>query len=333
MELRRLGKSELEVPVIMFGAWAIGGWLWGGTDDEEATLAIKKALDLGMTCIDTAPVYGFGHSEEIVGKAIKGRRDEAMIATKCGLRWDLEEGDFFFETKDNQGRPLKIYRNLRGDSIREECEASLKRLGIDVIDLYQCHWPDATNPLDETMEALVRLKEEGKIRAIGVSNFTPEMIGTCQEYGEVASDQPKYSLLFRDIEKDVLPFCRKHHIGLIVYGPLGQGLLTGKVTMDRKFSPGDLRTDQPWFQPKNRKRILDTLEKIKPIADEHGKTLAQLAINWVITEPGITSAIVGARTPKQVHENAKACDFRLSEDERQMIRGCFEELGEPEEES
>lgn len=160
MELRKLGKSELEVPVIIFGAWAIGGWLWGGTDDKKAVAAIHKALDLGMTCIDTAPVYGFGHSEEIVGRAIKGRRSEAIIATKCGLRWDSDIGEFFFETEDNRGKPLKIYRNLKKDSIRKECELSLKRFGVDVIDLYQCHWPDSTTPLDETMEALLRLKEE-----------------------------------------------------------------------------------------------------------------------------------------------------------------------------
>ncbi|HUU49475.1 MAG TPA: aldo/keto reductase [Nitrospinota bacterium] len=332
MELRKLGKSELEVPIIIFGAWAIGGWLWGGTDDEKAVSAIHKALDLGMTCIDTAPVYGFGHSEEIVGRAIKGRRDDVIIATKCGLRWDLEEGELFFETIDSRGKALKIYRNLKAHSIKEECELSLKRLSVDVIDLYQCHWPDSTTSPDETMETLLRLKEEGKIRAIGVSNFTTEMIKTCLKYGDVASDQPKYSLLFRDIEKDILPYCRKHDIGLIVYGPLGQGLLTGKVTMERKFNQGDLRIDQPWFQPKNRRRILDTLEKIKPIAKEHNATLAQLSINWVISEPGVTSAIVGARNPEQVIENAGASDFRLSKEERSIIKGCFEALGEPEEE-
>lgn len=332
MELRKLGKSELEVPVIIFGAWAIGGWLWGGTDDKKAVAAIHKALDLGMTCIDTAPVYGFGHSEEIVGRAIKGRRSEAIIATKCGLRWDSDIGEFFFETEDNRGKPLKIYRNLKKDSIRKECELSLKRFGVDVIDLYQCHWPDSTTPLDETMEALLRLKEEGKIRAIGVSNFTTEMMKACLEYGDVASDQPKYNLLFRDIEKDILPFCKKHDIGLIVYGTLGQGLLTGKVTMERKFPPSDLRIDQPWFKPRDRRRVLDTLEKVRPIAREHEKTLAQLSINWVISELGVTSAIVGARNPDQVIENAGASDFKLSEEERRIIKGHFEALGEPEEE-
>lgn len=332
MEFTRLGKSGLSVPAVIFGAWAIGGWLWGKSDDKEAVEAIQKSIELGSSCIDTAPIYGFGHSEEVVGKAIKGKRDKVLIATKCGLRWDCGDGEFFFDSKDNSGRDVKVYRNLKKDSLFKECDASLKRLGTDVIDLYQCHWPDSTTPLDETMEALLRLKEQGKIRAIGVSNFTPDMIETCLKSGDMASDQPKYSLLFRDIESDILPFCQRHDIGLIVYGPIGQGLLTGKVTLDRKFAKDDFRTGQPWFQPKNLKRILDTLEKIEPIAKEHGKTLAQLAINWVISEPGITSAIVGARTQKQVIENIGGVDFKLGEDERQLTRECFEELGEPEEE-
>jgi len=292
---------------------------------------MKRSIELGCNCIDTAPIYGFGHSEEVVGRAIKGKRDEVIIATKCGLIWDREEGEFFFETKDGSGKDLKIYRNLKKDSIVKECELSLKRLGIDTIDLYQCHWPDATTPLDETMEALLRLKEQGKIRAIGVSNFTPGMMSTCLRSGDIASDQPKYSLLARDIEKDVLPFCRKHDIGLIVYSPIGQGLLTGKVTPERKFAKNDFRLGQPWFQPKNLKRLLDTLEKIRPIADDHRATMAQIAVNWVIHEKGITSAIVGARNREQVEENVKASDFKLSEDERRTIRRCFEELGEPEE--
>lgn len=332
MEFKRLGKSGFSVPAVIFGAWAIGGWLWGKSDDKEAAEAIQKSIELGCTCIDTAPVYGFGHSEEVVGKAVKGKRDKVLIATKCGLRWDCGDGEFFFDTKDNSGRSVKVYQNLKKDSLFKECDASLKRLGTDVIDLYQCHWPDSTTPLDETMEALLSLKEQGKIRAIGVSNFTPDMIETCLESGDIASDQPKYSLLFRDIENDILPFCQKHDVGLIVYGPIGQGLLTGKVTLDRKFAEDDFRTGQPWFQPKNLKRILDTLEKIEPIAKEHGKTLAQLAINWVISEPGITCAIVGARTPEQVVENIGAVDFKLGEDERRLMRECFEELGEAEEE-
>lgn len=332
MEFKRLGKSNLSVPAVIFGAWAIGGWLWGKSDDQESIKAIQKSIELGCTCIDTAPIYGFGHSEEVVGRAIKGKRDQVLIATKCGLRWDCGDGEFFFETKDNSGNNVKIHRNLKKDSLFKECDASLKRLGTDVIDLYQCHWPDSTTPLDETMEALLSLKEQGKVRAIGVSNFTVEMMRACLRSGELASDQPKYSLLFRDIEKDILPFCRKNDVGLIVYGPIGQGLLTGKVTLDRKFAKDDFRKGQPWFQPKNLKRILDRLKKIEPIAKAYGRTLAQLVINWVISEPGITGAIVGARTQEQVVENVGAVGFKLDENERQLMRECFEELGEPEEE-
>jgi aryl-alcohol dehydrogenase-like predicted oxidoreductase len=219
---------------------------------------------------------------------------------------------------------------LKKDSILEECEASLRRLGVETIDLYQCHWPDKTTALEETMEALSLLLDQGKIRSIGVSNFTPEMMEECLRFAPIASDQPKYSLLERGIEKDILPFCLENHVGLIVYSPIAQGLLTGKVTMDRTFPEDDFRRGQPWFQPQNRRRVLEALDKVKPIADDHGVTLAQLAIQWTVSEPGVTSAIVGARNPKQVEENARAADFRLSDEERSTIRTVFENLCDPE---
>lgn len=329
MEQRQLGKSDVKVPPIVFGAWAIGGWMWGGTDDDDAIAAIHAAIDAGMNAIDTAPVYGYGHSEEIVGRAIKRRRHEVVIATKCGMRWDRQDGEFFFESKDADGNDTAIYRVLKADSIVEECERSLKRLGIDVIDIYQCHWMDNTTPVEETWEAMTKLVADGKIRAAGVSNFTTESMQTCMDIGLVASNQPPYSLLLRKIEDDVLPFCLKNDIGTLAYSPLQNGILTGKVTMDRTFPADDLRSRSPWYQPANRRRVLDALDAIKPIADGYGVTLGQLAINWTIGEPGVTVALVGARNPAQAKENAAAAEFSLTSDERATIRKTFEDLGDP----
>jgi aryl-alcohol dehydrogenase-like predicted oxidoreductase len=282
-----------------------------------------------MTTIDTAPMYGFGHSERIVGQAIKGRRDKVIVATKCGLVWDREEGERFFETKDDEGRPHVIYRDLKKDNVLRECELSLERLGVDCIDLYQCHWPDKTTPLKETMEAMVRLMDEGKIRAIGMSNFTPAMIEECRRHGPVHCDQPPYDMLGREAEEELLPYCAANGVGVIVYSPLHQGLLTGKVTMDRKFPHDDQRSWKPWFKPQNRERALEFLDKVRPIAEAHGKSLAQLAINWCLCQKGITGAIVGARTPEQVVENAGGAGWRLTKREVAQIHGWLEELGGP----
>lgn len=324
MEFRQLGNSALKIPVVSFGAWAIGGWSWGGTDDEEAIRAIRQAIDIGITCIDTAPIYGMGHSETVVGEAIAGRRNEVVVATKCGMRWDLEEGDFFFDTKTPDGRPARVFRNLRPHSIRHECEQSLRRLNIDCIDLYQCHWPDKTTPIDETMDALLKLQREGKIREIGVSNFSTDLMEQCLQKGRIASNQPRYNALQREAEQDVLPFCREHGIGVLAYSPLAHGLLTGKVTMDRQFPEGDLRREHALYQPESRRRVLDMLETWKPIAEAHDATLAQLAINWVISQPGVTTALVGARTPDQVVENARAARFQLTPEEQATLRRSLE---------
>lgn len=326
MEYRRLGLTEIQLPVVSFGAWAIGGWLWGGTDDEQAIRAIRRGVDLGVTCIDTAPVYGFGHSETIVGKAIEGIRDEVVIATKCGLRWDADEGEFFFDTVDRDGNLLKVYKNLKPASIKWECENSLRRLKVDVIDLYQCHWPDKTTPIEDTMEALMDLQREGKIRYFGVSNFTVEMMQTCLRKGRIESDQPKYNALERDIERDVLPFCRENNISVLAYSPLAQGLLTGKVTLDREFPKGDLRRDKAMFSISNRRRVLSMLEKVKPIADGYGITLGQLFIAWTVHQRGITTALVGARNEAQVEENAKAGSVKLSEGDIAQISKALAEM-------
>ncbi|MEE9288660.1 MAG: aldo/keto reductase [Bacteroidota bacterium] len=329
MKYRQLGTSELNVPVVMFGGWAIGGLWWGGADDENALAAIREALELGINCIDTAPAYGFGHSEKLIAEAVKGRRTEVIIATKCGLRWDLEEGDLFFEATDNTGKHVKVYRNLRHASVLEECNRSLKRLKTDYIDLYQCHWPDPSTGLDETLDALLELQKAGKVRAVGVSNFSPEMMETCRERVALASDQPRYSLLSRDTEKEVLPYCRSRNVGLIAYSPLEHGLLTGKFSADQELRHGEGRAQQPWFRMENRRRALTAINTVRPIAQELGMTVAQLAINWIISQPGVTSAIVGARNPRQVQENARTAEFTMSHQQLAFIRREFETLAEP----
>jgi len=329
VKYRQLGDSDLNVPVVSFGAWAIGGWRWGGTDDKAAVRAIQRAIDLGMTCIDTAAVYGQGHSETVVGKAVAGRRDKVVIATKCGLRWDCDDGEFAMDSVDNDGKAFRLYRNLRPESIRYEVDQSLRRLGIDRIDLYQCHWPDITTPLDETMGVLAELQQQGKIRHIGVSNYAVDMLERCMSMTHVVSVQPQYNALARDIEQDLLPFCREHGIGVLTYSSMAQGLLSGKVTMERVFPETDLRSKKRWFTPENRKRVLDMLLKTQPIADAHGATLAQVAIGWVVAQPGVTTALVGARNEQQVEENVKAAELELTDNDLRTIRTAVEELGAP----
>ncbi len=325
MQSRQLGNSDVKVSPVIFGAWAIGGWMWGGNEERDSIAAIRASIDNGANTIDTAAVYGMGYSEELVGRAIKGLRDKVVIATKCGMRWDTSEGSDPWQQKDNQGRDITIRRNAKPDSIMYECEQSLRRLGVDVIDLYQIHWPDTTTPVEESMRAMNRLKEQGKIRAIGVSNYDVQWLRAAMKVAPVASLQPPYSLIQRKIEKEILPFCRQNNIGVIVYSPLERGLLAGTVSPDRQFPPGDHRATHKYFTPENRKRVLAALEKVKPIAQRHRASLAQIAINWTIHEPGITAALVGARNADQAAHNAKAMSFTLASEERAAIRAAFDE--------
>jgi len=326
MEYRRLGRSDVQVSAVAFGAWAIGGWMWGGQDEAAALAALDKAIDLGVTTIDTAAVYGYGASEELVGKAVAGKRARVQILTKYGLRWDSDDGIFHFEWTDPKTGTRQIRKNARADSVVWECEQSLKRLGTDYIDLYQCHWRDESTPLEETMGAIDKLLKSGKIRAAGVSNFTVEDMRACDQIVPLASDQPPYSMINRGIEKDVLPHCRDNDVGVIVYSPLQRGLLTGKITEDYRFNEGDHRAGNPFFKPANVRRINAFLGRIRPIAEAHGATLAQLAINWTIHRPGVTAALVGARSPAQVEENAGAADFRLSGQEADRIDRLLDDL-------
>lgn len=328
MQLRQIGSSEIRATPVVFGAWAIGGWLWGGTDDEKAVEGIHAALDAGINAIDTAPVYGFGHSEAIVGEAVRARRDDVLIFTKCGLRWDLESERHHFDTEDREGRPVSIYRNLTRDSILRECEQSLERLGIDHIDLYQCHWPDETTPLEETMSALVDLLNQGIIGAIGVSNFTPEMIEECLAYGPVHCSQPRFSLVSRENYDGVIAWCDDHDIASIVYSPLEQGLLTGKLRPGHEFSKGDMRNERPWFTDENIEQVNGVIDAVmRPIAQEHRATVAQITLAWTVQAQGITCALAGARNAGQASENAAAMQIELSEEEFERIREAFWQIG------
>jgi aryl-alcohol dehydrogenase-like predicted oxidoreductase len=330
MEHRALGRSDLRVPVVTFGAWAIGGGYWGATDDDEAVRAIHAALDCGMNAIDTAPVYGFGHSEEIVGRALAGRRERAIVMTNVGLRWDDPSGELSFEAVDRDGKKLSVHRNCKPASVKHEVEQSLKRLRIERIDLVQVHWPDPRTPIPDTMGALLELRAQGKLASIGVSNYSAAMMEEAQRaLGDVplASDQPKYNLVSRDVEKEILPFARSRAIGIVVYSPLEQGLLTGKVPAERAFAADDGRRKRATFAAENRRRVNEVLARVvQPIATRHAATLGQVVIAWTIAQPGVTSAIVGARTALQARENAGAAAVALSNEELAAIRAAFESL-------
>jgi aryl-alcohol dehydrogenase-like predicted oxidoreductase len=316
MEHRRLGGSDVEVSVVTFGAWAIGGWLWGPQDASDAVAGIRKALELGVTSIDTAAVYGFGHSEELVAEALDGRkREEVQILTKFGLRWDTDEGSQPFDTTDLAGRPVTVVRNSRPESVMEECERSLRRLKTDYIDVYQCHWPDKDTPVEETFGAVSTLLEQGKILAAGVSNYTVEQMSAARRAAPLASSQPPFSMINRAAERDVIPYCREHNVGVLTYSPLQRGLLTGKITEDYTFAEGDHRAGDRFFQPANVRKVNAFLEQIRPIADAHDATLAQLVIAWTIRRPGVTAALVGARNVRQAGENAAAADVSVTEEE------------------
>ena len=315
-----LPNSDVKITPLTFGAWAIGGWFWGGAEETESIKAIETAIDFGMTTIDTAPVYGFGQSEEFVGKAIKGKRDKVEILTKFGLRWDTVSSHLHFEnTKDNLGNIVSIYRLGNKKSVIKECEDCLKRLGTDYIDLFQQHWPDNYTPFEETMEALEILKTQGKIRACGVSNYSVQQMESANKTFNLSSNQVPYSMLVRDIEKDLVPYSISNEKAIIVYSPLQRGILTGKITSDYKFNEGDHRPTTPFYQEPNLSKVNSFLKKIKPIADDKNVTLAQLVIKWTLNQPGITCVLVGARNEKQVKENIKAAEILLSQNEIDTI--------------
>lgn len=326
MEKVQLGNSDVMITPITFGAWAIGGWMWGGNDDNDAVAALHACLDEGLTSIDTAPVYGQGHSEALIGKALKGERQQVEILTKFGLRWDTTEGEFFFESTDRLGRPIKVQKYAGYDSVIRECEDSLRRLGTDYIDLLQIHWHDGSTPIEETMRAMEVLLQQGKICAAGVCNYTAEWMEEAEKTISLASNQVPYSMLVRKIEEDVVPYVQEHGNGILAYSPLQRGVLTGKITDDYHFDEGDHRKGSRFFTQPNLGRINGFLQDIKPIADEHQCTLAQLVIRWTLEQPGITAALVGARNAEQVRANAKAAQVVLSDEEIRQISDRLAEL-------
>jgi aryl-alcohol dehydrogenase-like predicted oxidoreductase len=326
MEYKKLAKTEIQVSEITFGAWVTGGLFWGGADKKDSVQAIHKAIDCGITSIDTAPVYGFGESERVVGEAIKGKRDKVQIFTKYGLRWDLNKGSYYFDIIDHKGKSTSIYRYAGKESIIYECEQSLKRLGTDYIDLYQIHWPDITTPIEESMEVVSKLISEGKVRAAGVSNFSAGLLKNALLAAEICSDQVHYSMMTRDIEKELVPYCIENNISILAYSPLERGILTGKITPGYKFMPGDNRSESPYFRRKNLEKINAFLDSIRPLARERNITLPQLIINWTIQRPGITTVLVGSRNTVQAEENVKAAGFKLSGEEIDIINGKLDKI-------
>ena len=310
MKTREIGESGLITGVLSLGAWAIGGgsW-WGENDDSLSVRAIHCALDQGMNWIDTAPVYGFGHSEEVVGRALKGRRESAVLSTKCGLQWRDANGTNHFERDGHN-----VYRNLSARSIRQDLEDSLRRLHTDHLDVLYTHWqtPDfGIYPLEETVEAMMKLKEQGKIRAIGASNVTADIIRGYCKYGQLDVIQEKYSLLTRRVEKQLLPTCKELGVSVQAYSPLEQGLLTGKVTMETTYPEGSTRNSNPSFQPERRSQALDMLAKWGDLTEKYDCSLAQLVIALTARMiPGL-HVLCGARTPQQVMDNAGALNIKL----------------------
>ena len=320
MEYRKLGNTDLEISAITFGAWAAGGWMWGGTERNDAIKAIRAAYDLGVTSIDTAPIYGQGKSEEIVGEAIKNLpRNKVQLLTKYGMRWDLAKGNFDFKSADTKGKEIDIYRYAGKESIIKECEDSLRRLGTDYIDLYQIHWPDLTTPIEETMETVAKLIKQGKVRYAGVCNYNVAQLKETRKYINIVSNQVPYSMVKRDIEKEVVPYCIENNLSILAYSPLERGLLTGKMKPGHIFQEGDHRAGLYFFTDENIGKTNAFLDKIKPLAARKGVTLARLVLRWTIEQPGITIALAGARNEKQSVENAAAITINLSADEIEYI--------------
>ena len=316
MQSVRFGRTDMEITRIGFGSWAIGGggWraAWGPQDDDEAVGAIRRAVELGMTWIDTAAVYGLGHSEELVARALKGVSDRPYVFTKCSQVWD-ESGN--------------ISNNLKKGSVKRECEESLSRLQVETIDLYQIHWPRPDEDIEEGWEAMAELKEEGKVRHIGVSNFDVEQMERIREIAPVETLQPPYNMLKRGIEDEILPYCQENDIGVIAYSPMRSGLLTGKMSPERvaNLPADDWRRNSSDFQEPRLSRNLELVSLLEEIGVEHGCSPGEVAIAWTLGHPAVTAAIVGGRRPDQVDGIIGADDFRLSDDELDRIEAFLTE--------
>lgn len=312
MEYAKISGTELSVSRIGLGTWAIGGWMWGGTDEQESVRTILAAFAMGINLVDTAPVYGFGRSEEIVGKAIAqyGQRDKVIIATKVGLEW----------------RDGAVFRNSSRKRILREVEDSLQRLGTTYIDIYQVHWPDPLVPIEETAGTMQELYKMGKIRAIGVSNYSPQQMDRFRQAAPLHCDQPPYNLFERQIDKDVLPYARENGMGLLVYGSLCRGLLGGRMKPDTQFAGDDLRKVDPKFQPPRYAQYLKAVERLDRFAQEkYGKRVLELAVRWALDQPGVTAALCGGRRPEQLPAFENAMGWKLDADAKKAILGIVEE--------
>lgn len=318
---RALGDSGIGVTPVALGTWGIGGWKWGGVDEDSAIESIRAAVESGINIIDTAPIYGMGLSEEIVGKALKGIRQKVVLATKCGLVWHGKNGEYFFDQKDK-----KIFKYLRPDSLWYEIDQSLRRLKTEYVELYQTHWQESTTPIQQTMEALMEIKEAGRIGAIGVCNVTVEQVEQYRQAGQVDSVQQKYSMLDRDIENELLPYCRENHIAVLAYSPLSYGLLTGRIGPETKFSGDDLRITNPRFTPENLAKVRQMLDQFEPITQKYECTMPQLVIAWTAAQPGITTVLCGSRHADYSRENAKAGDIMLSPEDLQTLNDIIAEF-------
>ena len=315
MQTKQLGYTDLHLTTVGLGAWAMGGpWLfgWGPQDDDQSIATIHRAMDEGINWIDTAPIYGHGRSETVVGKTLRQIKQKPLIATKCGLCWD-----------ENHERITR----LKAESVRAECHDSLKRLGIDTIDLYQIHFYEPDEDIEEAWTEMTKLVEEGKVRYIGVSNFSVEQIKRIQKIHPVASLQPPYSMLHREVEDELLSFCQQNDIGVIVYSPMQRGLLAGKFTPERlaNLPEGDHRKTNPDFQQPQFGATLELVEQLKKIAQRCGRTCSQLAISWVLRRSEVTAAIVGARRPDQITETAAASEYVLSPEDIEEIEQLLAE--------
>jgi aryl-alcohol dehydrogenase-like predicted oxidoreductase len=315
METRRLGNSDIHITRVGYGAWAVGGggWQfgWGPQDDNDSIAAIHRSLELGVNWIDTAAVYGLGHSEEVVARALRDwKGPRPYVFTKCGMRWDKD------------GRVTKVHS---ADSIRQECQDSLRRLQVDVIDLYQIHWPPEDNGpgLEESWRAMAALQKEGKIRWIGVSNYDVPQLQRCEKIAPVTSLQPPYSLIRRQIENEILPYCERRGIGAIVYSPMASGLLTGAMTRERvaKFPEDDWRKSSSEFREPKFSKNLELVERLKKVAARYKATPGAIAIAWTLRIPAVTGAIVGARNAKQAEEVMRAGEIKLSSQDIAEIEG------------
>jgi len=322
MTSKRLGSSGIACESVGLGTWAMGGWMWGGSDDAAAIDAIRASLDAGVSLIDTAPAYGLGHAETLVGQALAGRRSDAVIATKCGLVWHTKQGTHFF---DEEGQP--VYRHLGRESIVHEVEQSLKRLQTDYIDLYITHWQDAKTPVEETMGALLDLKRQGKIRAIGVSNVDAPTLTEYLKHGPVDAIQERYSLIDREIESALVPLCQQHDIAVLGYSSLALGLLAGPIDPQRRFNGDDQRNDNPRFSGANRQKLNAFFADIEAVRTRLQCSFAQLLIAWTTAHGRVTVALCGARNAEQAIDNAGATRVQLSaEDLLQIERAADRHL-------